>query len=275
MNQQNKCIRHKTIRLNSRDRSLTSQSISQCDFIIGNTNIHRANSISLNNFSMPNMVHNVDYTNNTFCYEVASNPGVPICFDIQSDFYNLDQFKTKLEAAFNASLPVGAGSVSVDLVSDNDPTNPQDDRLEITFTPGTETGIKIITDPDISTSATVSGFINVDYGYETTLTAPRRTGLFGLREIYMHIKDTNGQKTIVSDGGKNVSVHAVIPVNVSFGRRISYESPDRHYHEAILPRGRESINNLHITLRDYRGNVIDTQGFDWVATFDLDVIENC
>ena len=179
--------------------------------------------------------------------------------------YTYSQLRTALQSEIDLVIAPDTATVI-----DNTGTNPADKRIIINITSGIGSqwffGYK-------DGGSSLSPLIGYTQEEATQVAlAESLPQLYGPKCIYIHIRESNKQQTMLSDEGKLVSIHACIPVTVPFGGLIAYTSPDRHYWKAMITRGSNSIKSFQLTLRDTDGvQLVDLDGYDYDIYFDFDL----
>lgn len=204
-------------------------------------------------------------------YQAFQNPAAGILFTIPEAQYNITQLKTVIAAEINAIIT--PDTVTVQSVKDVVILEPYNEHIIFTFGGVTPSNVWFIGSLDEgSTFSPAIGFTGeIAQNQHTAASLPQ---LFGIRTVYLHVKQFNRSGTMISQQAKLTSIHAVIPVYANYGEIIRYVAPQRHYHKISLPRSSNNIKNIQFTLRDSEGNLLtDLDEYNCDFFFDFDIIE--
>jgi hypothetical protein len=198
------------------------------------------------------------------------NPYGGVSIKIDSFNYTINQLIAVLENEL--FLSTGNGGITVQKNSVVNPSEPYDERLIITYPPLTTETFYVGAEKDGSVFSPVIGYSGE---FSTSVPkAPALFQLFGIKEIYIHCRQTNQQKTQLSDEGKLVSIHATIPVNVGFGSLLTFTAPHHDFFRIRLQRNANQMKSFTFTLRDSRGNVLsELDPYEYSMSLDIDIVE--
>lgn len=188
---------------------------------------------------------------------------------IESFNYNINELIDVLEQKLTPLLP---GSITIEKNSTINPTQSYDERLVITYTPSTTETFYVGSQLDGSLLSPVLGYSG---DFSTSIPkAPALFQLFGVKEIYIHCRQTNQQKTQLTDEGKLVSIHACIPVTVGFGSLLTFTAPHHDFFRIRLQQNSNQMKSFTFTLRDVRGNVLtELDPYEYSMSLDVDIVE--
>lgn len=198
------------------------------------------------------------------------NPAFGVKVELGSFQYTYNQVIVVLQNALNLSGAPGSFVVSKN--STLDPSVPYDDRMVITYTPSTTEIFYIGAKNDGSTMSPSLGY-SQENGTDQSL-AIGKVQLFGIKEYYLHCRQTNRQKVQLSDQGKLVSIHAVIPKNVGYGGLLTFTAPEHNFFRIAIDRGSNQMKTLTFSLRDVEGNqLVEIDPYEYSFILDVDLIE--
>ena len=198
------------------------------------------------------------------------NPSGGFKVEIGSNQYTYNELIPVLQDA----LTISVFPATIQVLKNNvaNPSQPYDDRIIILYTPISTENFYIGSEVDGSTMSPSLG-----YSKNVSTNIPKANGLvqlFGIKEYYLHCRQTNRQKVQLSDEGKLVSIHAVIPKNVGFGGLLTFTAPQHDFFRIRINRGSNQMKTLNFTLRDVRGNVlVEMDDYEYSFILDVDLIE--
>lgn len=235
-------LRHKLLRISSKDRDVLSDSTS--DFHVNVNNVKElqiAKSIVVKQITIPNVFYNITSRNNSFTYNIASTPTT---VSIAEGQYTVTTLIAALEAA----------AVGITLTITQDTTT-----LKLSFT--SATAVEFL-DIDSSSIAEVLG---IEYGTGsgadvTVYTATGLPDLSGHQNVFVE-STTIGTSNLIRTNGVTSHTIAVVPITVPFGVVEQYVSQHTEIDDVDV----DAINgkdHSHIDIRlvDHDGNTMDLNG---------------
>jgi hypothetical protein len=184
--------------------------------------------------------------------------------------YTYDQLIVVLQNELNASIAPGSFVVSKNSIII--PSEPYDDRMNIQYTQSTTELFYIGSKNDGSTMSPSLGYVLKNASIVSGAIA--KVQLFGIKEYYLHCRQTNRQKVQLSKDGKLVSIHAVIPKTVGYGGLLTFTAPNHDFFRIAINRGSNQMKTLTFTLRDVEGNrLIELDNYEYAFMLDIDLIE--
>lgn len=91
--------------------------------------------------------------------------------------------------------------------------------------------------------------------------------LYGLTNVYLH-STTIGEGNLVDGDVENHDIVSEIPINAGYGQMVYYESQDDEL-DAVNYLSFRNYDNIKLTLRDLRDNIIELNGGDFVVVLKI------
>lgn len=185
------------------------------------------------------------------------------CFEIPTGFYSAANLVTVLQNAVNAELVADALTIQFANQVDVPSPIPQDTRFVFETT---TTNLAYLSEADGNPMAPLLGLITTS-DYTLNHAADGLQQLFGPKVVSLHMRSANKANTQISDGVGSISIHAEIPMTAAYGLLLNYEAQSVDYWETHLNPDARHLQDLHFSIRDERGNKLDTSSSPWSALF--------
>ena len=235
-------LRHKLLRISSRDRDVLSDSTSSFSVNLNNIKeLQTTRSVVVKQVSIPNTMYNITDYNRTFTYKLAS---VSSSFDIAEGQYNTTQLIAALEAA---GTEIGLA------ISQNPITS------KLSFT--SSTNIEYLD----SSENSMAEVLGIEYGAGSgedvgTYSATGLLDLGGVKNIYIESSEL-GEESLIRSNGKTINIIAVVPITVAYGSTQHYLSQHSSIDDVDnRNHGGRNHQRINIVLKDSADNIINLNG---------------
>ena len=235
-------LRHKLLRISSRDRDVKTDATSS--FFVSLNNIKElqtTRSVIVKQVSIPNTMYNITDDNRTFTYNIAT---VSSSFATAAGQYNTTQLITALQTA---GLALGLAITQ----------NPITSKLSF----ATTTNIEYL---DL-TENSMAEVLGIEYGTGSgvdvgTYSATGLLDLGGIKNIYIESREL-GEENLIRSNGKTINIIAVVPLTVAYGATEQYLSQHSSIDDVDnRTHGGRNHQRINIVLKDSADNIIDLNG---------------
>jgi hypothetical protein len=251
----------KLLRISSHDK--INGSDSNTDFTVSLQNSDIAKDIvgiSLVSLSFTNAAYNVDTSNNTFKFRVAS-VGTDATVSVPIGQYTTLQLMTQLQTELNSYHLTNLTSETVTITQD-----PITNKITINSTPGVDL-TTYYNLADGNAMATLLG-IGTTSPATSSFTFSDLPDLVGLRVVSLHSRSL-ANSNMVDAQGLVVNSLATIHVDTPFGSNQVYYSQDLNIDQNLFSRSGRNLTTIDIRLRNplRDGAIVDLHGHELCAVF--------
>jgi hypothetical protein len=249
-------IQSKLLRIHSSKRINQSDSSSSFSISFNNSDLQEVKKISVVSISIPNVMYNVNGTNNRLWFRTEIVGGVVVedFIDIPDGFYTADQLVPLIETALNDKITLYTAGGALSL-SQSSTTS----KITVDFVGGANHRFTFL---DVSSSdpfelTTIHKVIGLDgsspiLSNGDSFTFPNMVDLDGVEYFFIHSRDISGG-LLTDGGGKNYSAFVKVPVYVGYGVINHFLPPDEKLYSIAYKQPR-NLQSLNIRLRDEFGN---------------------
>lgn len=242
-------VRTKQILISSRNKTLSSISNSNFNVVFKQTDsIQNCKRIVIDSISFINTFYNINETNNTLIFTIDGINFLEVTIPVGQ--YDLAQFITALETEMNILLAPESVVITQDPIT-----------KKLVFTCTVPIGFVGST-----LGSTMGEVVGLNANDNTSLfqpfNMPNFPNLSGPRQVYIISETLSNLTSMVSIGGKLVSVLKAIPLNADFGCPVNFIADMIETNEVYFPEP-INISNIDIKITDNLNNILDLEGLDF------------